>query len=127
MVSITEAPGYHTFVSLPSLHLLGILKARVWSEGRGRRQLDTCDPSWGAHTIPEAAFLLGLVVTHTCPLQQLQAFSAAAALIVAEAGAGFAGLVAGLTVSHLWVTVEARATVPHTAAQIGRASCRERV
>lgn len=66
--------------------------------------------------IPEAAFLLGLVVTHTCPLQQLQAFSAAAALIVAKAGAGFAGLVAGLTVSHLWVTVEARATVPHTAA-----------
>ena len=95
---------------------MGILKARDWSGGRGRRQLDTCDPSWGAHTVPEAAFLLGLVVTHTCPPQQLQAFLAAAALVVAKAGAGFTGLVAGLTVSHLWIAVEARTTVPHTAA-----------
>lgn len=50
-------------------------------------------------------------------MQQLQSRSAAAAL-VAEAGAGFTGLVAGLTFAHLWVAVEARATVPHaTAAQ----------
>lgn len=41
---------------------------------------------------------------------------AAAALVVAKAGAGFTGLVAGLTVSHLWIAVEARTTVPHTAA-----------
>lgn len=51
-------------------------------------------------------------------MQQLQSRSAAAALVVAEAGAGFTGSVAGLTFAHLWVAVEARATVPHaTAAQ----------
>ena len=33
--SITEAPGCHAFVSLPSLHLLGILKARLWEWGKG--------------------------------------------------------------------------------------------
>lgn len=64
-------------------------------------------------------------MTHTCPPEQLQAFSATAALVVAKAGAGFAGLVAGLTDSHLWVTVEARATVPHAAAPYVRTQDRK--
>lgn len=51
-------------------------------------------------------------------MQQLQPSSAAAALVVAKAGAGFTGSVAGLTFTHLWVAVEARAAFPHaTAAQ----------
>lgn len=81
-----------------------------------RRKLDTCDLSWEAHTIPEFPFHLGLGGTHTRPIQQPQSFSAAAALIVAKARAGFAGSVAGLTFSYLWVAMEARATVPHTTA-----------
>lgn len=96
---------------------MDISKARV-KEGRkeARRQLDTCDLFWEAHTIPEVAFHLGLGRTHTRPMQELQSRSAAAALVVAKAGAGFTGSVAGLTFTHLWVAVEARATVPHATA-----------
>lgn len=96
---------------------MGIPKAGVWGwGGRQRSQLDTCNLSWEVRTIPESAFHLGLGQMHTCPMQQLQPFSAAATLVAANTGAGFAGSVAGLTFSHLWVTVEARATVPHATA-----------
>lgn len=70
------------------------------------------------NVIPEIAFHLGLGGTHTRPMQQLQSPSAAAALVVTKAGAGFTGSMAGLTFAHLWVAVEARATFSHaTAAQ----------
>lgn len=59
---------------------------------------------------------LGLGGTHTHPMQQLQPLSAAAALLVAKASAGFAGSVAGLTFPHVLVAVEARDTFPHAAA-----------
>lgn len=96
---------------------MDISKARVKEGGReARRQLDTCDLFWEAHTIPEVAFHLGLGGTHTRPMQQLQSPSAAAAFVVAKAGAGFTGSVAGLTFAHLCVAVVARATFPHTTA-----------
>lgn len=47
---------------------------------------------------------------------QLQSFLTAAALVGAKANAALAGRVAGLTFSHFWVAVEARATSPHTSA-----------
>lgn len=102
------------FAARPSS--LGIPKARVKEGGRPRRQLDTCDRSGETHTIPEFAFDLGLGGTHTGPMQQLESRGAAAALVMAQAGAGFTGWVAGLTAAHLRVTVGARPTFPHTAA-----------
>lgn len=66
--------------------------------------------------IPEFALLLGLGDTHAHPTQQLQSFPAAAALVMTRACAGFALLVAGLTISHFLVTIESRATFLHTTA-----------
>lgn len=68
------------------------------------------------NVIPEFAFHVGLGRTHTRPMLQLQSFLTAAALVGAEANAALAGRVAGLTFSHFWVAVEARATSPHTSA-----------
>lgn len=49
-------------------------------------------------------------------MQQLESRWAAAALVMAQAGAGFTGSVAGLTAAHLCVAVGARPTFPHAAA-----------
>ena len=110
-------PSFH-FTAQPSS--LGIPKARVKEggkeRGRPRRQLDTCDVSQETHTIPEFAFHLRLGGTHTCPMQQPQPCLAAAALGVTRTTASFTGSVAGLTFAHVWVAIEARATVPDTAA-----------
>lgn len=102
------------FVSLPRLHFLEIPKARLKGGRRQGRQLVTWISPWEAHTIPEFSFHLDLGWTPTDPMQQLLSFSAAAALVIAKTCAGFPGSVAGLTFSHLWVPMEARATFPHT-------------
>ena len=117
-MSITEALGLQAFLLLATF-ISWVSRKQGFGGGGGgrpRRQLDTCDLSREVHTIPESAFHLGLGQMHTRPMQQLQPFSAAATLVVAKTGAGFAGSVAGLTFSHLRVAVEARATVPHAAA-----------
>lgn len=106
------------FTARPSC--VGIPKARVKEGGRPRRQPDTCDRSGETHTIPEFAFCLGLGGTHAGPTQQLESWWAAAALVMAQAGAGFTGWVAGLAAAHLCVAVGARPTFPHAAATWGR-------
>jgi hypothetical protein len=80
---------------------------------------------WDAHTIPELAIHLGLSGWDTHPQPQLQTFLTAAAFVIAEAGASLAGLVAGLTLSHFLVTVEARVTFLHTVATFGRTQEKE--
>lgn len=70
----------------------------------------------GPGLIPESPFHLDLGRPRTRPLPQLLSFPAAAALLVSKAGAGLTGRVAALTLSQLWVAVEARATSPDTRA-----------
>lgn len=61
-------------------------------------------------------FLLGVGGPHARAVQQPLSFSAAAAFVITEAGAGFTGWMAGLAFSRSLVTIKARTTFPHTAA-----------
>lgn len=89
------------------------------TEEGGRQRRCRASP-WQVRTIPDLASHQGPGGLDTSPMPQLQPLMTAAALVVAQACASLTGRVARLTLPQLLVSIEATATILHTAATFGR-------